>query len=75
MSAHRPQPSVHPVTVLAPAKLTVSLRITGVRDDGLHLIDAEMVTIDLVDDLLFTEGDGLEVIGATGLPVTSHALV
>ena len=28
----------------APAKLTLSLRITGVRDDGYHLIDAEMVT-------------------------------
>jgi 4-diphosphocytidyl-2-C-methyl-D-erythritol kinase len=31
------------VTVLwAPAKLTLSLRVTGVRDDGYHLIDAEM---------------------------------
>ena len=28
----------------APAKLTLALRITGVRDDGYHLIDAEMVT-------------------------------
>ena len=55
--------------VIAPAKLTVSLRITGVRDDGFHLIDAEMVSIDLADQLRFTEGDGLEVIGATGLAV------
>jgi 4-diphosphocytidyl-2-C-methyl-D-erythritol kinase len=45
----------------APAKLTLSLRVTGVRDDGYHLIDAEMVTIDLADDLTFSEGDGLEV--------------
>lgn len=58
-----------PVTVLAPAKLTVSLRITGVRDDGYHLIDAEMVSLDLADVLVFTDGDGLDVIGATGLPV------
>ena len=29
----------------APAKLTLSLRITGVRDDGYHLIDAEMVSL------------------------------
>jgi 4-diphosphocytidyl-2-C-methyl-D-erythritol kinase len=36
-------------TVVAPAKLTLSLRITGVRDDGFHLIDAEMVTLDLHD--------------------------
>ena len=55
--------------VLAPAKLTVSLRITGVRADGFHLIDAEMVTIDLADELVFAEGDGLDVLGATGLAV------
>lgn len=56
-------------TVAAPAKLTVSLRITGIRDDGFHLIDAEMVTLDLADELVFSDGDGLEVIGASGLPV------
>ena len=55
--------------VVAPAKLTVSLQITGVRPDGLHLIDAEMVSLDLADELVFTDGDGLEVIGASGLPV------
>ncbi len=48
---------------VAPAKLTVSLRITGVRDDGYHLIDAEMVSLDLADRLTITEGDGLEVVG------------
>ena len=56
-------------TVIAPAKLTVSLRVTGVRPDGFHLIDAEMVTVDLVDTLTFDDGDGIEVEGATGLPV------
>ncbi|MBA3281326.1 MAG: 4-(cytidine 5'-diphospho)-2-C-methyl-D-erythritol kinase [Acidimicrobiia bacterium] len=56
-------------TVVAPAKLTVSLRVTGVRADGYHLIDAEMVTVDLADQLTFTEGDGLEVVGASGLAV------
>ncbi|MCB0978571.1 MAG: 4-(cytidine 5'-diphospho)-2-C-methyl-D-erythritol kinase [Acidimicrobiales bacterium] len=58
-------------TVTAPAKLTVSLRVTGVRADGFHLIDAEMVTLDLADELEFSDGDGLEVIGASGLPVPS----
>ncbi len=56
-------------TVIAPAKLTVSLRITGVRPDGFHLIDAEMVTVDLVDTLTFDDGDGLEIEGASGLAV------
>ena len=49
--------------VRAPAKLTLSLRVTGVRDDGFHLIDAEMVTLDFADELVFTEGDGLEIEG------------
>jgi len=48
-------------TLLAPAKVTLSLRITGVRDDGYHLIDAEMVTIDLADDLELSEGDSFLV--------------
>ena len=50
--------------VRALAKLTISLRITGVRDDGYHLLDAEMATIDLADTLTFSDGDGLEIVGA-----------
>jgi 4-diphosphocytidyl-2-C-methyl-D-erythritol kinase len=38
----------------APAKLTWSLRVVGVRDDGYHLIDAEMFTLDLADRLTVT---------------------
>jgi 4-diphosphocytidyl-2-C-methyl-D-erythritol kinase len=49
--------------VLAPAKLTLTLRVTGVRDDGYHLIDAEMVSVDLCDTLTFADGDGLTIIG------------
>jgi 4-diphosphocytidyl-2-C-methyl-D-erythritol kinase len=52
------------------AKLTVTLRVTGVRDDGYHLLEAEMVTLDLADTLTFDpDGDGLEVVGGTGLDV------
>jgi 4-diphosphocytidyl-2-C-methyl-D-erythritol kinase len=47
--------------VEAHAKLTLSLRITGIRADGYHLIDAEMVSLDLHDTLTITEGDGLEI--------------
>jgi len=46
----------------ARAKLTLSLRVVGVRDDGYHLLDAEMVTLDLADTLLFGAGDGIELI-------------
>jgi 4-diphosphocytidyl-2-C-methyl-D-erythritol kinase len=62
--------------VRAPAKLTRSLRITGVRDDGLHLIDAEMVALDLADELTFAPGDGLEVEGgADDVPTGDDNLV
>jgi 4-diphosphocytidyl-2-C-methyl-D-erythritol kinase len=48
----------------APAKLTLSLRVTGVRADGYHLIDAEMVTLSLADTLTFSDGSGVTVLGA-----------
>jgi 4-diphosphocytidyl-2-C-methyl-D-erythritol kinase len=41
---------------IAPAKLTISLKVTGVRPDGLHELDAEMVTLDLADVLELEEG-------------------
>ena len=63
-------------TLLAPAKLTLSLRVTGVRDDGYHLLDAEMVTLDLADRLTFGPGDGLEVVGGgPDVPAGSDNLV
>jgi 4-diphosphocytidyl-2-C-methyl-D-erythritol kinase len=51
------------IRMRALAKLTRSLRITGVRADGYHLIDAEMVTLDLADELDIGPGDGLELHG------------
>ena len=39
------------VVLTARAKLTWSLRVVGVRSDGYHLIDAEMLTLDLADSL------------------------
>lgn len=50
-------------TVTAPAKLTLSLSITGVREDGYHLIDAEMVTLDLADTLEVEAGHGVVIEG------------
>jgi 4-diphosphocytidyl-2-C-methyl-D-erythritol kinase len=58
-------PADLPTTLTAPAKLTLSLRLTGLRDDGFHLIDAEMVTLDLADTVELEEGDGIELVDAT----------
>jgi 4-diphosphocytidyl-2-C-methyl-D-erythritol kinase len=62
-------------TVAAPAKLTLSLRVTGRRPDGYHLLDAEMVTVSLSDSLVFGPGDDLslvdEVVGGTGTAMIS----
>ncbi|MEM9200144.1 MAG: 4-(cytidine 5'-diphospho)-2-C-methyl-D-erythritol kinase [Actinomycetota bacterium] len=59
-------PSFPATTLNAPAKLTLSLRVTGVRDDGYHLIDAEMVSLDFHDRIEVAPGDGLRVVGAHG---------
>lgn len=70
---------IAPVVVEAPAKLTVSLRVTGTRPDGYHLIDAEMVTLDLADALLITQSTRsiLHVRGpfAFGVPTDRSNLV
>lgn len=64
-------------TLKAPAKLTLSLRVTGVRRDGYHLIDAEMVTLDFGDTLeVDPDGDGLTVIGGgVDIPTGSENLI
>ena len=46
--------------LLAPAKLTLTLRVVGVRPDGFHLIDAEMTTLDLVDEIEIVETPGID---------------
>ena len=66
------------VTLRAHAKLTRSLRITGMRADGYHLIDAEMVSLDLHDALVFDPSStGLAVSGpfAGGVPLDDSNLV
>jgi 4-diphosphocytidyl-2-C-methyl-D-erythritol kinase len=66
------------IVIEAPAKLTLSLRITGVRADGYHLIDAEMVTLDWHDTLTIDPtSSGLTADGphATGMPLDETNLV
>jgi len=64
--------------VSAPAKLTLRLRITGTRPDGYHLIDAEMVTLDLADTLTIDPAAvGLTATGpfSDGVPLDDSNLV
>lgn len=44
----------------------MSLRIVGVRDDGYHLIDAEMVSLNLCDHIELSDGNSLEIVGPRG---------
>ena len=66
------------VELRAPAKLTLSLRITGVREDGLHVIDAEMISLSLHDVVTIDpEGDGVTTTGryAEGVPADDRNIV
>jgi len=65
--------------IIAPAKLTLSLVITGVRSDGFHLIEAEMVSLDIADVIDINDADTttITVSGpfATGVPTDESNLV
>lgn len=64
--------------ISAPAKLTTRLKITGTRADGYHLIDAEMVSLDLCDEIeIFPGESGITVTGpfAAGVPTDHTNLV
>ncbi len=47
--------------LISPAKLTLSLRVKRRRTDGYHLIDAEMVSVDLCDKIVISDGSGLKI--------------
>ncbi|MEI6454640.1 MAG: 4-(cytidine 5'-diphospho)-2-C-methyl-D-erythritol kinase, partial [Actinomycetes bacterium] len=63
-----------PIVLAAPAKLTLTLEITGLRSDGFHELRAEMITVDLLDHLVLQEGPrSLRVLledSAKGIPVS-----
>jgi 4-diphosphocytidyl-2-C-methyl-D-erythritol kinase len=50
-----------PVELTAPAKLTLSLRVTGRRPDGFHVLESVMVSLDLADTLVVGEGEGVSI--------------
>lgn len=77
-ATRRPAPDGESITVRAHAKLTLGLQITGVRHDGYHLIDAEMVSLDLHDLITLTpHTTGLAASGpfADGIPLDDSNLV
>lgn len=47
--------------LLAPAKLTLTLSVTGIRADGYHFIDAEMVGLDLADTVTIREASSTSI--------------
>lgn len=56
-----------PLSLEAPAKLNLSLRVVGRRPDGFHLLETEMVLLELADRLLLMPGAlGLRVEAAPG---------
>ncbi len=66
------------VEVFAPAKLNLTLHVTGQRADGYHLLDSLVVFADLGDRVTVAPGAGrFEVTGpfAAGVPVGADNLV
>ncbi|MEX0625133.1 MAG: 4-(cytidine 5'-diphospho)-2-C-methyl-D-erythritol kinase [Chloroflexota bacterium] len=64
-----------PLSLEAPAKLNLSLRVVGRRPDGFHLLETEMVLLELADRLLLLPGaPGLRVEAAPGDDIpTDHS--
>ena len=66
-----------PLRLEAPAKLNLSLAVTGRRADGFHELDSELVLLELADRLLLLPGcSGLRVegVGSEALPLGTENL-
>ncbi|HUH16978.1 MAG TPA: 4-(cytidine 5'-diphospho)-2-C-methyl-D-erythritol kinase [Methylomirabilota bacterium] len=66
-----------PLRLEAPAKLNLSLRVVGRREDGHHLLESELVLLELADRLLLLPGCAglrLEGEGAADLPLDATNL-
>lgn len=63
---------ITPITIDAPAKINLNLRITGRRDDGYHLIDSLVIFANLTDRLTLTPAaeDSITISGAMAHDLT-----
>lgn len=66
-----------PETGFAPAKVNLTLHVTGRRADGYHLLDSVVMFADVGDWLHMGPGDGLSVVGpfAAGVPSDDTNLI
>lgn len=64
-------------SALAPAKVNLTLHVTGRRSDGMHLLDSIVAFADMGDVVSVGLGDGLRVHGpyAVGVPTDGRNLI
>lgn len=61
---------------LAPAKVNLTLKVLGKREDGFHALESLMVPLDLADTLIFERADDYSLVCDTlGVPVDESNLV
>lgn len=67
------------VRVFAPAKINLTLHVTGQRDDGYHLLDSLVVFAGIGDHVTVADGKGckLDISGseAMGVPVNGNSIL
>jgi len=67
------------ITLLAPAKINLYLHITGMRDDGFHLLDSLIAFTQFGDDITVKLADELSIEAdgsyATGMPIGEENLM
>ncbi len=68
-----------PLTITAPAKLNLTLHVTGQRDDGYHLLDSLVVFADVCDTLMIRPAPDLRLCVkgpfAAGVPTDRSNLI
>lgn len=64
------------MTRKAPAKVNLTLKVLGKRDDGFHALESLMVPLDLADELVFEAAEDYRLVcDSPGVPVDESNLV